>query len=178
VRRVPLGWGPSPRLGWRYCAPLPARGRPELSGVTVLVLVTVLAVLAAPHAREVQGLVTAGLPGPFRLPELPAVRPPGSASPPQVALAPSRSRAARAVAFAEAQRGKPYRWGAEGPSAYDCSGLTWAAWRYAVSRSPAPRPASSPASPMSGASSSPATWSSTAARARPAGMWRSWPAAA
>jgi cell wall-associated NlpC family hydrolase len=35
------------------------------------------------------------------------------------------------VAFALAQRGKPYRWGAEGPDAYDCSGLTWAAWQHA-----------------------------------------------
>jgi cell wall-associated NlpC family hydrolase len=35
------------------------------------------------------------------------------------------------VAFALRQRGKPYEWGAEGPGAYDCSGLTWAAWRAA-----------------------------------------------
>jgi cell wall-associated NlpC family hydrolase len=35
------------------------------------------------------------------------------------------------VAFALGQRGKPYRWGAEGPQAFDCSGLTWAAWRAA-----------------------------------------------
>jgi cell wall-associated NlpC family hydrolase len=40
-------------------------------------------------------------------------------------------RAARAVAFALAQRGKAYQWGAHGPGAYDCSGLTWAAWRAA-----------------------------------------------
>jgi cell wall-associated NlpC family hydrolase len=35
------------------------------------------------------------------------------------------------VAFALRQRGKPYRWAAEGPAAFDCSGLTWAAWRTA-----------------------------------------------
>jgi peptidoglycan DL-endopeptidase CwlO len=40
-------------------------------------------------------------------------------------------RAARAVSFALAQQGKPYRWAAEGPHAFDCSGLTWAAWRSA-----------------------------------------------
>ncbi|MFF0433192.1 NlpC/P60 family protein [Streptomyces sp. NPDC004327] len=40
-------------------------------------------------------------------------------------------RAAAAIAFAEAQLGKPYVWGATGPSAYDCSGLTQAAWRAA-----------------------------------------------
>ncbi|MCQ4045743.1 NlpC/P60 family protein [Streptantibioticus rubrisoli] len=36
--------------------------------------------------------------------------------------------AARAVAFASAQLGKAYEWGAQGPSTYDCSGLTQAAW--------------------------------------------------
>ncbi len=41
------------------------------------------------------------------------------------------SQAARAVAFALTQRGKPYRWGAEGPDAYDCSGLVWLAWQHA-----------------------------------------------
>ncbi|MFE4260184.1 NlpC/P60 family protein [Streptomyces sp. NPDC056883] len=38
---------------------------------------------------------------------------------------------ARAVAFARAQLGKPYVWGATGPRSYDCSGLTQAAWRAA-----------------------------------------------
>lgn len=35
---------------------------------------------------------------------------------------------ARAIAFAEAQIGKPYEWGADGPNAYDCSGLVYAAY--------------------------------------------------
>ena len=39
--------------------------------------------------------------------------------------------AAQAIAFAEAQLGKPYRWGAAGPDAYDCSGLVYAAYRSA-----------------------------------------------
>ncbi|MFI8874223.1 C40 family peptidase [Streptomyces sp. NPDC055243] len=34
----------------------------------------------------------------------------------------------KAVEFATAQIGKPYVWGAEGPSSYDCSGLTSKAW--------------------------------------------------
>jgi cell wall-associated NlpC family hydrolase len=34
----------------------------------------------------------------------------------------------KAIAFATAQLGKPYVWGAEGPKSYDCSGLTSQAW--------------------------------------------------
>ncbi|MEU0198422.1 MULTISPECIES: NlpC/P60 family protein [unclassified Streptomyces] len=34
----------------------------------------------------------------------------------------------KAVAYATAQIGKPYQWGAEGPKSYDCSGLTSQAW--------------------------------------------------
>jgi cell wall-associated NlpC family hydrolase len=88
--------------------------------VAVLVVVTILAALAAPHARILRGLVAR------ELAELPAIsrtgRPPASRD---------RAPAARAVALALRQRGKPYRWGAEGPQAYDCSGLTWSAWRAA-----------------------------------------------
>lgn len=36
--------------------------------------------------------------------------------------------AGKAVTFACSQIGKPYVWGADGPSSYDCSGLTMAAW--------------------------------------------------
>ncbi|MEU3252805.1 NlpC/P60 family protein [Streptomyces sp. NPDC006997] len=42
------------------------------------------------------------------------------------------SKAEKALAFARAQIGKPYVWGATGPDSYDCSGLTQAAWNAAA----------------------------------------------
>ena len=88
--------------------------------MAVLVVVTVLAALAAPHARVFRGVVAA------RLPNLPTIGLPGPAP-----AAGDDARVARAVTFALGQRGKPYRWSAQGPHAFDCSGLTWAAWRAA-----------------------------------------------
>ncbi|MFF9039904.1 NlpC/P60 family protein [Streptomyces sp. NPDC014892] len=41
------------------------------------------------------------------------------------------AKATKALAFARAQIGKPYVWGATGPGSYDCSGLTQAAWKAA-----------------------------------------------
>jgi cell wall-associated NlpC family hydrolase len=41
---------------------------------------------------------------------------------------PTSTQAERAVAFAYAQLGKPYQWGATGPGSFDCSGLAQAAW--------------------------------------------------
>lgn len=41
------------------------------------------------------------------------------------------TKADKAIAFARAQIGKPYVWGATGPDSYDCSGLTQAAWKAA-----------------------------------------------
>jgi hypothetical protein len=83
VRPAPPGWGPPPRPNWGYPPP-PGRRRPELSGVTVLVLVTALVWLAAPHARSVRGIVAGGLP---RLPALQL---------PQAPAAPDRGPVARA----------------------------------------------------------------------------------
>jgi peptidoglycan DL-endopeptidase CwlO len=41
------------------------------------------------------------------------------------------ARGDRAVDYALRQLGKPYEWGAQGPDAYDCSGLTYRAWEHA-----------------------------------------------
>ncbi|MFF0104652.1 C40 family peptidase [Streptomyces hirsutus] len=41
------------------------------------------------------------------------------------------AKAEKALAFARAQIGKPYVWGATGPDSYDCSGLTQGAWKAA-----------------------------------------------
>ena len=89
--------------------------RPGGAGVWLLAMV---ALLLAPHLAPAS-----------------SARPPAHArhrhAPTTAAERPASARvAARAVAFALAQRGKPYRWGAPGPDAYDCSGLTWAAYRH------------------------------------------------
>ncbi|CAM5271582.1 NlpC/P60 family protein [Streptomyces chartreusis] len=55
-----------------------------------------------------------------------ALASPGSAT----AQAPN-ARAAAAVSYAYAKLGSPYVWGATGPNAFDCSGLTQAAYREA-----------------------------------------------
>lgn len=57
---------------------------------------------------------------------------------PATAYATSRPTwaASRALGFAEAQLGKPYCWGGNGPSCFDCSGLVRAAWLAAGRRLP------------------------------------------
>ena len=57
-------------------------------------------------------------------------------SPPAFTAPPGGSGAAVAIAFARAQLGKPYQYAAAGPNAYDCSGLTMAAWGAAGVRLP------------------------------------------
>jgi cell wall-associated NlpC family hydrolase len=96
-------------------------------GVGLLVVVTLLAVLMAPHVAP--ALEQAGVGGLLRqapglLSRLPQ-RPPGRGT----AGRPVAAR--RVVAYALAQRNKPYRWGQQGPEGFDCSGLAWAAWRAA-----------------------------------------------
>jgi cell wall-associated NlpC family hydrolase len=58
-------------------------------------------------------------------PTLPSPAPPPSPNPPP----PSPSAAQRVIDYARAQLGKPYQWGAAGPDAFDCSGLTMRAWQ-------------------------------------------------
>ena len=41
---------------------------------------------------------------------------------------PPGGAAAKAIAYARAQLGKPYLWGGTGPGAFDCSGLVMEAW--------------------------------------------------
>ncbi|MFB9632753.1 NlpC/P60 family protein [Streptomyces spiralis] len=48
-----------------------------------------------------------------------------------VAGRPPSEQGEKAVSYAVGQLGKPYVWGAEGPDAYDCSGLTSRAWEHA-----------------------------------------------
>jgi peptidoglycan DL-endopeptidase CwlO len=102
--------------------PVPRRPAPG-GGLAVLIVVTVLAALAAPHAQALRGLLAGG--------RAAIASPAAPAAPVTRRPRPGAARAGRAVAYALAQQGKPYRWGAQGPHAFDCSGLTWASWRAA-----------------------------------------------
>ncbi|WP_431981967.1 NlpC/P60 family protein [Streptomyces qinglanensis] len=55
----------------------------------------------------------------------------GGALDPSGAGRPASAQGRKALDWALEQIGKPYVWGAEGPGAFDCSGLTRQAWRHA-----------------------------------------------
>lgn len=57
----------------------------------------------------------------------------GPAAPRKAAARPASSsdKGAKALAFAKKQLGDSYRYGATGPSSWDCSGLTGGAWKFA-----------------------------------------------
>jgi cell wall-associated NlpC family hydrolase len=59
----------------------------------------------------------------------PSTTPPSTTPPPATAPPVGGGAAARTIAFARAQLGEPYVWGAAGPGSWDCSGLTMAAWQ-------------------------------------------------
>jgi len=58
----------------------------------------------------------------------PVSPPPAPAPPPPSAPPGGSGGAERAIAFAKAQLGEPYVWGAAGPGSWDCSGLMLKAW--------------------------------------------------
>jgi cell wall-associated NlpC family hydrolase len=58
----------------------------------------------------------------------PPPAPPITPDPPTTTAPPVSAGASRAVAFAREQLGEKYRYGAAGPNAWDCSGLTMKAW--------------------------------------------------
>lgn len=68
-------------------------------------------------------------PGPSPSPSTPpAPTPPAPTPPSGSGPTPNAAVVAAALAFARAQLGEPYRWGAAGPDAWDCSGLTMMAY--------------------------------------------------
>jgi cell wall-associated NlpC family hydrolase len=71
---------------------------------------------------------TSGTTGPPTSDPTPEPTPTTPPSPPTDPPAPA-SGANAAIAFARSQIGDPYVWGAAGPDAWDCSGLTMGAWR-------------------------------------------------
>jgi cell wall-associated NlpC family hydrolase len=127
--------------GWYGPPPPPPRASAGGSLAT-LVAITTLVALAAPHAQALRPQVQAArailagnLPDLPALPtpklQLPRISRPRLPAPPSARSGRTSPRPGRAVSYALAQRGKLYRWGAEGPESFDCSGLTWAAWRSA-----------------------------------------------
>ena len=70
--------------------------------------------------------------GSYALPVTGPLTDTGSFAPVTIAAQSAHSpRAAKAIAFARAQVGKPCVWGATGPDSYDCSSLTQGAWKAA-----------------------------------------------
>jgi peptidoglycan DL-endopeptidase CwlO len=67
-------------------------------------------------------------PTPQSTPE-PEPAPESAPTPDPTPPSPSSSGARAAIAFARAQLGEPYVWGAAGPDSWDCSGVVLGAWR-------------------------------------------------
>ena len=135
--------------------------------MAVLVVVTVLATLAAPHARTLRGLVAGGLA------ELPAIGRPARPRPP-AAMVPGRPGQSPSPLASGASRtaGAP-----KAHCAFDCSGLTWAAWRaagVAIPRTAAGQLASLPR--VRGRLQPGDLLIYAQPRARRGGMWRWWSA--
>ena len=84
---------------------------------------------AAPEPVEPPAPAPAPAPVPAPAPATTYAPAPAPVPEPAPAAAPTASAAQRAIDYARAQLGKPYQWGAAGPDAFDCSGLTMRAWQ-------------------------------------------------
>ncbi|WP_245769528.1 C40 family peptidase [Streptomyces indicus] len=85
--------------------------------------------LLASLSPEQQASYAAGEPGAPGTSDTSGAR--ASREMPRGSLKAPNARAAQAVSFAYSALGSPYVWGAAGPNAFDCSGLTQAAYRSA-----------------------------------------------
>ena len=83
---------------------------------------------AAAQAAQAQQGSSSDSPSPTSDPTPGPSGPAGPPNPPAEPPAPA-SGATGAIDFARSQIGDPYVWGAAGPNAWDCSGLTMGAWR-------------------------------------------------
>jgi hypothetical protein len=117
----PPGWGPPPM----------GRSGPPLGPVLLVAVVVVFLFgwrLAPAAGRAWADLQTGHAPFTLRLPKVTLPQLPLPKLEPHAACG-GGSRAA--VAYAKTQLGKPYVWGANGPGAFDCSGLAFRAWQAA-----------------------------------------------
>ncbi|MGW5461677.1 NlpC/P60 family protein [Streptomyces sp. NPDC003996] len=137
---IPPAWGPA-----TPSTPMPATAAPSAS-VAAAPPAPATAVPFTPPSQPVsQGPATSqwqqsewaapgapatALPG-VDVPPVTQASVTGTASFTAVPESPRAVRAAKAIAFARAQIGKPCVWGATGPDSYDCSSLTQAAWKAA-----------------------------------------------
>lgn len=133
---VRTGAEQEPPAEGEIAAARPARGgnaTPEDAGRTPLPEPTRTAADAAPRSPSgtmapspaAPSRTSAPAPPPTSAPPPPPPKPSPTPAPPPI----DASGADRAVAYARAQLGKPYQWGAAGPDAFDCSGLTMRAWQ-------------------------------------------------
>jgi peptidoglycan DL-endopeptidase LytE len=99
----------------------------SLSGIAAKVGVTLTELLSANGFQKSSVIVPGQI---IKLPSSAKVSAPSTASP-TVATASTSTRVQKILDFAKAQVGKPYKYGAAGPDAFDCSGLVRAAFKQA-----------------------------------------------
>lgn len=132
IAAVASGRQPEPRPVTETPTPPERSGRRRLAwGLVVLVAIGGFggSLSFITMSERADGVILAGSrSGPGPTPQVHR-SPPPSATPTPTDDPPTAAEVA--VATAREQIGKPYRWAAAGPSAFDCSGLTSFAWRAA-----------------------------------------------